>query len=446
MNKEFELSLAVLADVIDEKTPFAEALKKVFKTNPEIRPLRGNVAGLVGCELRHQIYFDYMTQGFKEWTTEQRRLLCLALANAFFFRRFDAAETREMLKEKLTPEQLAAANPLFDLAPTPENYIPSDVDRKSPTYFALRFNVPEWAVKIINHFGGSAAYQSLRKFARPATTFLRVRTSVLPMASLAENRDFSKASVDGMVTYKGNTPLRKVEDFKKGFLFPERLLTKSILDAHSVSDPSEILLYNGNADTSLEKELIESYGATVGLNIGVPNADERVDVTKLIREKNLRNVNFFTAKDPLNMEVHITGPQKLVIAAPDSTNFDLIPTSPDYLLHFDNEGMDALIEQEKNVLEGASKYVDDGGTLLYIVYTISRKEGHITVANFLKAHPEFKLVSERQYFPYEELETAAYVAELVKGQPVETVPTPLADLASITIGEQPVATPTASGK
>ena len=447
MLKEFELSLIVLNDVLDEKTPFAEALRKQFKTNVDIRPLRGNVAGLVGCELRHQIYFDYMTRELKDLSAEQRRLLCLVLANAFFYRRFNVDETRAMLSEKLSEEQIKAAAPLFDLASTPENYIPAEVDRKSALYLSLRFNVPEWAVKIIGHFGGSAAYQSLRKFSRPATTFLRVRTSVMPLASLFENTDYSASNVNGIVTYKGSTPLRKIDAFKKGLLFAEKLLTKTIVDAHPIGEPNQILVYNANPDTSLEREVIETYGESVGINIAVPNVDERVDVTKLIKDKNLHNVNFFSAPDPLSMEAAISGPQKLVIAAPMSTNFDLIPSSPDYLLHFDTQTMDSILNQEKAVLEGASKYVDDGGTLIYVVYTISKKEGHQTIAEFLKAHPEFHLVSEKQHFPYEELETAAYVAELIKGEPELTIPAPLADLTAINSAPSATAaTPTASGK
>ena len=448
MLQEFELSLAVLNEVLDEKVPFAEALRKRFQTNVDIRPLRGAVAGLVGCELRHQIYFEYMTRNLKDWEPKDRRLLFLALANAFFYRRFDVATVHADLVEVIGKEKLDLVQDLFDLASTPENYIPSTVDRKSPLYLSLRFNVPEWVVKILSHYGGSAVYQSLRKFARPSTTTLRVRTSVLPMTSLLENPDFLPTPVDGMVSYKGTAPLRKLNDFKKGFLFPEKLLTKALLDAHPISEPGQILLYNANEDSSLEKELIENYGDKLGLNIAVPDIDAHVDVSRLIKEKNLHNVNFFSAPDVLSMEASVSSMQQLVVVSPNSTNFDLIPTSPDYLLHFDTGSMDAIIEKEQAALEGAAKYVEEGGTLLYVIYTISKKEGHMNIAAFLKKHPEFSLVSEKQHFPFEEHETAAYVAELVKGERELTVPPAFADLASIGASAGPVNanTPTASSK
>lgn len=445
MIKEFELSLDVLSDVVDNQTPFADALKSKFQSNVDIRPLRAQVAGLVGCELRHHIYFEYMTKGLEELEPKQRRLLCLVLANAYFYRRFDVEQTQVMLKEELGEEIIKVCEPLLELASSPENYIPSSVDRKSPLYLSLRFNVPEWTVKIISHYGGSMTYQALRKFARPASTTLRARTSVLPLATLFENADYSASNVPGIVYYKGNTPLRKIPEYKAGQLFPEKLLTKAIIDEHPITEPGEILLYNGNKDSSLERELIETYGAKLGLNIATPNTDAKPEVTRLIRDKELHNVNFFSAPDVLSMEASVSSMQRLVIVSPDSTDFDLIPTTPDFLLHFDTQKMDEIIAGEKKALEGGAKYVEEGGTLLYIVYTISKKEGHQNVSEFLKAHPEFSLVSEKQHFPQDEYETAAYVAELIKGERELTIPPAFADLASIAPATQTPA-PQASSK
>ena len=446
MIKEFELSLAVLDEVIDKKKPFADALRDLFKNNVDIRPFRGQVAGLVGCELRHHIYFEYMTRKLEGWENTERRLLCLVLANAYFYRRFDVEETKKSLLEKVGEEKLASVQNLFDLASTPENYIPAEVDRKSHLYLSLRFNVPEWTVKIMAHFGGSNTYQALRKFARPATTTLRVRTSALGLASLFENTDFSASPVNGIVFYKGSVPLRKIPEFKKGLLFGEKMLTKAILDEHPVSEPSEILLYNGNEDSSLERELIETYGAKVGLNLATPDTDAKPEVIKLIQDKELHNVNYFSAPDVLSMEAAVSSMQKLVVCSPKSTGFDLIPTTPDYLLHFDTQSMDSIIDGEKKALEGAAKYVEQGGTLLYIIYTISKKEGHQNVAEFLKIHPEFSLVSEKQHFPHEEYETAAYVAELLKGERELTIPPAFADITTIAPATQTTSAPQASSK
>ena len=102
--------------------------------------------------------------------------------------------------------------------------------------------------------------------------------------------------------------------------------------------------------------MVETYGSSIGLNLGVYDLKDYVDVTRMIKNANFKNINFFGA-DPLAMDSAISRPQDLVICAPNSSNFDLIREYPDYLLHFKKEGMDELFEKEKTLLEGTSKFV-----------------------------------------------------------------------------------------
>jgi hypothetical protein len=60
-----------------------------------------------------------------------------------------------------------------------------------------------------------------------------------------------------------------------------------------------------------------------------------------------------------------------------------------------------------------------------MIYTISKKEGHQTVNEFLLKHPEFKLVREAQLFPYEDLDTALYYAVMKKETPLSESRAPL---------------------
>jgi 16S rRNA C967 or C1407 C5-methylase (RsmB/RsmF family) len=92
--------------------------------------------------------------------------------------------------------------------------------------------------------------------------------------------------------------------------------------------------------------------------------------------------------------------------------------------------MDALFVQEKEILEETSKFVAENGTLIYLVYTISKKEGHSTVSDFLLAHPEFSLVKEEQRFPFDEYDTAMYYAVMKKATPLAKEGVPLSELAS----------------
>ena len=418
--QEFDLALGILNAILDDKTPFGDALKEKFQKDVAVRPLRPFVSGLVGCELRHHLLFAYLINGIEETVPEgeerltesERRYLSLVLGNDFFYRHVDAEKANASWKETLSdPSKYDRFAALLSKAGTTSDLIPESISRSSDEYLSLRYNTPSWALKIWKHYGYGSLYKTLRKFARPESFFLRIRTSQIGEEEVLANPDFEKTGVPNLVLYKGKTPLRKLDWFKEGKIFLERPLTKVVFDAHKVSEPGEILLYNGNDDSSLEKELIETYGNAIGLNLGTPDVDKKIDVSKTIKERGLHNVNFFSA-DPLAMEAAISKKQDLVFCAPRSTGFDRVRSTPDFLLQFDKEAMDGILEGEKNALDGCAKFVEVNGLLVYMVYTISKKEGHAAVYSFLQEHSDFKLESERQHFPFEEEETAMYVAVL----------------------------------
>ena len=78
------------------------------------------------------------------------------------------------------------------------------------------------------------------------------------------------------------------------------------------------------------------------------------------------------------------------------------------------------------------------GTFIYMIYTISKKEGHQTVNEFLLKHPEFKLVREAQLFPYEDLDTALYYAVMKKETPLAKVEPPLGETSALKDASAPV--------
>lgn len=425
--KEFDLALEILNEILDSKVPFGEALKEKFLKDVAVRPLRSSVAGLVGCELRHHLLFTYLIdeaekdvpEGDGRLSESERRYLALVMGNDFFYRHIDAETANNAWKESLSDsskyERFAE---LLGKAATTSDIIPESVSRQTDEYLSLRYNVPSWALKIWKHYGYGNLYKTLRKLSRPEPFYLRVRTSLVSEEEVLGNPDFEATKVPHIVLYKGKTPLRRMDWFKDGKIFLERPLTKAILDEHQVAEPNEVMLYNGNPDSSLEKELIETYQSSIGINIAVPDADQKVDVKRMVKDYALHNVNLFSAPDPLSMEAAISQQQSVVFCSPNSTGFDRVRTSPDFLLQYNKDGMDAILEGEKNALYGCAKFVEVGGLLVYMIYTISKKEGHNLIAAFLQDHAEFKLESEKQHFPFEENDTAMYVAAL-RHQPSE---------------------------
>ena len=440
---EIDLSMDILAEVFDKKVPFAQALKDKFFNNPNLRQYRNVVAGLTGCEIRHHLLFLFLLSDIEGLEENERRLVSLALANDYFFHRFPQEEFDAELEKIIGPEKKALVQPLLDNSSNTEEFVPLSVKRSSAQYLSLRYNIPDWTLRIFRHFPRLPIIKTLKRFGRPAVNSVRVREGVSANDLIATG-EFEQTNTPGILNYVGKTALRKNPAFREYKVFPEKEFTKILIDENKVEEPCEILLYNGSNDSSLERELLETYGPRIGLNIAVPDVDKKVDVTKAIKEKNLHNVNFFSAPDPSSMDAAISRQQDLVIVAPESTAFDLVPTAPDYLLNFDRDRMDGIFEQEKAVLEGASKYVEVGGKLIYVIYTISMKEATSTIGAFLQAHPEFELLQEKQHFPYEFHQTAAYVAILTKKEKELTIAPPLGELSSMKANNSASASASAS--
>ena len=87
---------------------------------------------------------------------------------------------------------------------------------------------------------------------------------------------------------------------------------------------------------------------------------------------------------------------------------------PDYFLRFDIAKLDELIASQSLALQEASLQVEDGGYLLYLVDTISKKETTGVINNFVKDHPDFVVLKDKMYFPYKKYGGSYYFAILKK--------------------------------
>ena len=76
--------------------------------------------------------------------------------------------------------------------------------------------------------------------------------------------------------------------------------------------------------------------------------------------------------------------------------------------------MDAAITEQNIALDECSKFVENGGQIVYAIPTISKKESHYVITDFLRKHPEFTLKEEKQIFPFDSLDSSFYYAIIVK--------------------------------
>jgi len=78
------------------------------------------------------------------------------------------------------------------------------------------------------------------------------------------------------------------------------------------------------------------------------------------------------------------------------------------------EDLDELVRTQKALLENNGRLVRPGGVLVYSTCTLNRKENEGQIQNYLKGHPEFTLVKEKTFFPFEMNSDGFYAAVLAK--------------------------------
>lgn len=75
---------------------------------------------------------------------------------------------------------------------------------------------------------------------------------------------------------------------------------------------------------------------------------------------------------------------------------------------------DTLIPIQKAILNNGAEYVKNGGELMYSTCTVNPSENEGVTDEFLKAHPNFKKVYERTFYPGEDNTDGFYICKMIK--------------------------------
>ena len=73
-----------------------------------------------------------------------------------------------------------------------------------------------------------------------------------------------------------------------------------------------------------------------------------------------------------------------------------------------------LSQVQSRILENASKYVVDQGTLIYCTCTISKVENQNVVEKFLLENPQFEKIEEIQLFPNIHHTDGFFICKMIK--------------------------------
>lgn len=408
----FELSKSILLKLVIEDVPFAVALKNTFKKNNIDAVEKSNVAALVGCELRHHYIFDNLINRFFEGEEFEKTIyLRFALANGLFLKRFSEKELIALAEQDLDKEKIYA---LYSFVKSTNEIIPNELDKSSPEFLSLRYNTPAWIIRMWQkQYGKGVVFKTLKVNYRQSVPSIRVNEKKIDIDEfLAKHPDFSKAPVDNMIIYQGRGSPKKLPEFDNGGLYFMKMATKVVLDSLDLDVLKGIAIYT-EVPNNIYLDLLTRFKEEAKADLVINNTSCYYE-TKRNLEKIGKHRMFIYEAEYTSLLTCLSKKVHTMICMPKSSTFDLLRSTPDYFLRIKQEGLDELIANEGACLAECSKYVEDGGELVYMVPTLSRKESNNIIAKFLVDSKDFELIEERQFFPFEVYDSCLYSARLKK--------------------------------
>ena len=408
----FETSKTVLLKLVNEDVPFTIALKNTFKKNNFDAVEKSNVAALVGCELRHHYIFDNLINRFFEGVEFEKTVyLRFTLANGLFLKRFPEKELVALAEQDLDKEQIYA---LYKFVKSTNEIIPNELDKSSPEYLSYRYNTPAWIIRMWQkQYGKGVVFKTLKVNYRQSVPSIRVNEKKIDIDEfLAKHPDFSKAPVDNMIIYQGRGSPKKLPEFDNGSLYFMKMATKVLLDSLDLDVLKGIAIYT-EVPNNIYLDLLTRFGEEAKADLVINNTSCYYE-TKRNLEKLGKHRMFIYEAEYTSLLTCLSKKVHTMICMPKSSTFDLFRSTPDYFLRIKQEGLDELIANESACLAECSKYVEDGGELVYMIPTLSRKESNNIIAKFLVENKDFELIEERQFFPFEVYDSCLYSARLKK--------------------------------
>ncbi len=423
--KTYEILANILIDILDKDMSFNVALKNTFKNTNVKNEEKNAITQLIGCELRHHFIFkELVRRTFGDLENKSAAGMYLAMANIRFLKKYNDDELVAFAKQVLDENNVGYEPDVFDAffseIKTRENLIPADIQPQSIEFLSYRYNVPTFLVKMWQkNVGRSLTYKILKALSKPGMKVYRVNTLKTDFEKFAsENKEqFSPTEVPETLLYQGKNSSQKIDAINDFTLFAMPLAQKLVVDNVEL-DPLKRIAVLSNFSNNIYIEIGVKHKNAIPVDVITSSGKDYFNMTRTYHKIGLENMRFYHC--PVSSIVTcISSPVHTFFVLPNNSRFSMLRSTPDYAIHFKQSKLDELIKEENETLEECSKFVESGGQLVYIIPTFSYKESRNVITNFLKSHPDFSLIDEKQFLPLDAYDSMLYYAIIKKAETVK---------------------------
>lgn len=265
--------------------------------------------------------------------------------------------------------------------------------------YSVTGSLPEWLIKtLINQYGEDNTAKIVESVNDPARLSLRVNTALTSISNAVQKLAndnvqvrTSNVAADGLIVEKGNALASQT--FADGFV--------------TVQDESAMLAVESMQLEGHERVLdacAAPGGKTGQIAVALDPQTGHVDAldihqhkVKLI-EKNMRRLGVADRVSVHQLDARNVDQQfddetfdKILVDAPCS-GIGLIRRKPEIRYDKTLESSESLHQIQLAILEAVAPKLKKGGIIIYSTCTILQQENEQTVQEFLKSHPEYRLL------------------------------------------------------
>ena len=408
------LAKDILQKIIIENVPFSLALKQAFKDDNVSKEDKPIVSALVGCALRHYLVMErVIKETYPNIESDGFIALLVAFSNALFIKKLNQDDCNALATSFLKEDDIKVTD---FIAPYLEDkkLVPEEIEVGSFDFLSYRYNTPVPVIKMWNkQFGHITASRILRANSKPGPVVLRINNNLISDEDFFNQYpEFEKCEVSGVALFNGEGK------FKNHPASEENLVTALPLVFKEAVDEGDVDLFRGLAiyaeyPNDLLTELLSRFNNLTNIEFMAGNYSAFINTKNALNKHAIKGINVYEA-NASSIITCVSKPVHTFIVMPDSSRLNLLQVLPDYFLRFDIEKLDDLIANQLKALNEASNQVEDGGYLVYLVDTISKKENSGVINEFLKDHTEFTLIKDKLYFPYKKYGGSYFYAVLKK--------------------------------
>ena len=263
---------------------------------------------------------------------------------------------------------------------------------------------------ISKQYSMTNAVKTIKAFSNKQKYYVKVNESLnSPEEVRIKDTEF-KALEDGMYEYIGKTALRKHPLINNFFLYQTNYLDNDLLRKCKIHTGDSIVVFD-DVKTNFVLELYNKANKENTFQFFSSDYSKLIKTLEYLRKYRHEKL-IYDQCSAEGLEARVARKANLLVMIPRSSNFTNVNSSPEYLINFKQDSLSELIEYQEKSINELCKQVLIGGTLVYLTYTLNKKENDGIIAKFLETHPGWHLVEQKTFFPNSTEVTCGYYAIL----------------------------------